>query len=71
MQQGMFSNHWGFAGGDKQLLVDFTLEAGLLTTSAQVTFTDKVAEEPATPLLLVLGWYVLILYAEDVVPAGL
>ena len=69
-QGGLLSNAWGFDDEAKQTAVSFKLSSGLLTTGATVVIGDKLAVPEHAPLLALLGWYVLVLYAEDAAPAG-
>ena len=69
-QRGMFSNTWGFDDDSKQTAVSFRLTSGLLTTGATAVVGEKHAAHEHAPLLLLLGWYVLVLYAEDAAPTG-
>ena len=71
VQRGLLSSTWGFVDENKTLLVLFKLTSGLLTTGATATLDEKARELEEAMLLLVLGWYVLLLYAEDAAPAGL
>jgi hypothetical protein len=69
-QRGLLSNSWAFDDDARQTVVSFKLSSGLLTTGATVTLGEKLAEHEHAPLLVLLGWYVLVLYAEDAAPTG-
>jgi len=71
VQRGLFSSTWGFVDENKTPLLSFKLTSGLLTTGATATLEDKAANLPDAPMLAVLGWFVLVLYAEDAAPTGL
>src|SRR5579864_2439311 len=53
-----------------QPLVRFKGRPGLIKASAAVAITSEAAQSPAVPLLVLLGWYLILLYAEDAAVAS-
>jgi hypothetical protein len=51
-------------------LVHFKSHAGLLRMEGQVDVETTAVSYPELPLLVVLGWYLLILFARDSAAAG-
>lgn len=51
-------------------LVHFKSHAGLMKREGQVDIETEALTDPELPLLVVLGWYLLILFARDSAAAG-
>jgi hypothetical protein len=46
-------------------LVHFKSSQGLLKMEGQVEIVAEAAASPDVPMLVVLGWYLLVLFARD------
>ncbi|HKW32509.1 MAG TPA: hypothetical protein VJN92_05865 [Candidatus Acidoferrum sp.] len=60
-----WGSQWAFVGTDNQVIVRFSHHEGFFKASAQIEFEDSSAALPEFPLLVALGWYLVILTAED------
>jgi hypothetical protein len=58
-------SEWVWAETKDTPLVRFKSRQGLLKTEGQVEIDPSAAESPDLALLVVLGWYLLILFARD------
>jgi hypothetical protein len=63
-------SQWSWADPAGQPLVNFKSHASLLKTEGQVVIEAGGSAVPELPLLVVLGWYLLILFARDAAAAG-
>jgi hypothetical protein len=68
------TNFWGsqyaFVGGDDRALVRFGHHEGFFKTSARLEIDPSSAAIAELPLLVALGWYLMILAAEDATVAA-
>lgn len=69
-QRSLFGNTWGFSLDDKPV-VGFKLDSGLMSTSAATTLEAADMDKHEQALLVIMGWFALLLYAEDIAPTGL
>lgn len=60
-----WGSQWAFVGSDSHVIVAFSHHEGLFKASAQLQFEESNAALPDFPLLVGLGWYLMILSAED------
>ena len=58
-------SQWAFLGSDNQIVVQFRHHEGFFKASAQLEFERSGAALPEFPLLAALGWYLMILAADD------
>jgi hypothetical protein len=58
-------SQWDWSDPNGTPLVHFKSHAGLLKTEGEVGIEPGAAALPEQPLLVVLGWYLLILFARD------
>lgn len=58
-------SQWAFVGSDNHIVVQFTHHEGFFKASAQLEFEPSSAALPEFPLLAALGWYLMILAADD------
>ena len=58
-------SEWAWEEKKDSPLVRFKSHPGLLKTEGQVEIEASAAESSDLPLLVVLGWYLLILFARD------
>ena len=58
-------SQWAWEKVKDTPLVRFTNHVGLLKTEGQVNVDGDAAQSPDLPLLVVLGWYLLILFGRD------
>jgi hypothetical protein len=63
-------SQWDWRSADGKPLVHFKSHQGLLKMEGQVDIETDAASFPDLPLLVVLGWYLLILFARDAAAAG-
>ena len=63
-------SQWDWLDATDKPLVHFKSRAGLLKMDGQVDIETDAASLPELPLLVVLGWYLLILFARDSAAAG-
>jgi len=60
-----WGSQWAFVGSDSRVLVGFSHHEGLFKASAQLQFEESSAALPDFPLVVALGWYLMILAADD------
>ena len=53
-------SQWDWQDGDKQSLVHFKSQHGFLKMEGQVEIEPGAADVPDLPLIVVLGWYLLV-----------
>jgi len=58
-------SQWAFVVNEDQIVVRFGHREGFFKASAQLDFDPSSAALPELPLLAALGWYLMILAAED------
>ena len=63
-------SQWDWQDGEKQPLVHFKSQHGFLKMEGQVEIEPGAAAISELPLLVVLGWYLLVLFARDAASAG-
>ena len=63
-------SQWSWWDPSGKPLVQFKSHAGLLRMEGQVVIDPDAGALPELPLLVVLGWYLLILFARDAAVAG-
>jgi hypothetical protein len=63
-------SQWDWLEPDGKPLVHFKSHPGLLRMEGQVDIESEAASLPELPLLVVLGWYLLILFTRDAAAAG-
>jgi hypothetical protein len=61
--QNFWATHWAWLGTDEQRLLLFKPRAALLKNEAALELAAPALAD--TPLLATLGWYLLVLYADD------
>jgi len=69
-QRSFWSGMWAFCSDKGKEIVSFKLDRGLLKTASVLQLASEQDENVELGLLCSLGWYVLVLYSEDSVPAG-
>ncbi|HKD50432.1 MAG TPA: hypothetical protein VKB90_06530 [Candidatus Acidoferrum sp.] len=60
-----WGSQWAFLGSDNHVVVGFRHHEGLFKASAQLQFEAPSVALPDFPLLVALGWYLMILAADD------
>lgn len=60
-----WGSQWAFVGSNNQIIVRFTHHEGFFKASADLEFEHSSAALPDFPLLVALGWYLMILAADD------
>ena len=63
-------SQWDWMDGQNQPLVHFKSHQGLLKVEGEVTVEAGAMKSPDLPLLVVLGWYLLVLFARDAAAAS-
>jgi hypothetical protein len=63
-------SQWDWLGSDDKPLVHFKSHHGFMKMEGDVEIEPDAAGSPELPLLVVLGWYLLILFARDAAAAG-
>ena len=58
-------SQWDWLDAQNQPLVDFKSHQGLLKVDREVAIETAAIKSPDLPLLVVLGWYLLVLFARD------
>ena len=58
-------SQWDWLDAQKTPLVHFKSRQGLLKVEGQVEIETEAIQSPELPLLVVLGWYLLILFSRD------
>jgi hypothetical protein len=58
-------SQWDWLDPQNQPLVHFKSHQGLLKVEGQVSIETAAIKSPDLPLLVVLGWYLLVLFARD------
>jgi hypothetical protein len=58
-------SQWDWLDAANKPLVHFKSRQGLLNLEGQVEIEPQAAASPDVPLLVVLGWYLLVLFARD------
>lgn len=64
-----WGSQWAFVGSDHHVVVRFSHHEGFFKVSAQLEFEHTSAAIPEFPLLSALGWYLMILAADDAAAA--
>jgi hypothetical protein len=60
-----WGSHWAFVHADNRPSILFHHHEGILKASAKLEIDPADTSLPDLPLLVVLGWYLIILTAED------
>jgi len=60
-----WGSHWAFVHADNRPSILFRHHEGILKASAELEIDPADTSLPDLPLLVVLGWYLIILSAED------
>jgi hypothetical protein len=63
-------SQWDWQEGDKQLLVHFKSHHGFMKMEGQVEIEPEAVALSELSLLVVLGWYLLVLFARDAASGG-
>jgi hypothetical protein len=63
-------SQWDWIDGQNQPLVHFKSHQGLLKVEGEVKIEAAAIERPDLPLLVVLGWYLLVLFGKDAAAAS-
>ena len=63
-------SQWDWVDAQSQPLVHFKSHQGLLKVEGEVTVEAGAMKSPELPLLVVLGWYLLVLFARDAAAAS-
>jgi hypothetical protein len=63
-------SQWDWQDADNAPLVHFKAHHGFMKMEGQVEIETAATPLPELPLLVVLGWYLLILFARDSAAAG-
>jgi hypothetical protein len=63
---GFWNPTWSFADSTFIPIVSFKADNALWKENAKVEFGTKAQQCPSLPILLCLGWYLMLLYSEDV-----
>jgi hypothetical protein len=64
-------SRWAWSDNESQApLIHFKRRAGLLKIEGQVDIETKAVTYPELPLLVVLGWYLLIVFARNAAAAA-
>ena len=63
-------SQWEWSEPAGKALIHFKSHPGLLRMEGQVDIDSEAVSLPELPLLVVLGWYLLILFARDSAAAG-
>jgi hypothetical protein len=58
-------SQWDWVDAQNRPLVHFKSHQGILKTEGQVEIEPDAITSPDLPLLVVLGWYLLVLFARD------
>jgi hypothetical protein len=58
-------SQWDWLDAQNQPLVHFKSHQGLLKVEGEVAIEPGAIKSPDMPLLVVLGWYLLVLFARD------
>jgi hypothetical protein len=58
-------SQWDWIDAQNQPLVHFKSHQGLLKVEGEVAIEPGAIKSPEMPLLVVLGWYLLVLFARD------
>jgi hypothetical protein len=66
-----WGSQWAFVGSDNHMVVQFSHHEGFFKASAQLEFERSSAVLPEFPLLAALGWYLMILAADDAAGAAM
>jgi hypothetical protein len=61
-----WQSQWAWLDADGAPLVSFHNRQHLLKSGARVDLAPSAASRPDLPLLVTLGWYLLVLHAQDV-----
>jgi hypothetical protein len=60
-----WKSEWSFVEGEDRQLLLFKQHEGFLKISARLEFNPSDAAMPDLPLLAALGWYIMLLTAQD------
>jgi hypothetical protein len=63
-------SQWDWLDAPNNPLVHFKSRQGLLKVEGQVEIETEAIQSPELPLLVVLGWYLLILFSRDAAAAS-
>jgi hypothetical protein len=61
----LWHSQWDWVDAQNKPVVHFKSHQGLLKTEGQVEIETEAIQSPDLPLLVVLGWYLLVLFARD------
>ena len=64
-------SQWDWLDAQNQPLVHFKSHQGLLKVEGEVTIEASAVKSPDLPLLVVVGWYLLVLFARDAAESSL
>jgi hypothetical protein len=64
-------SQWDWLDAQNQPFVHFKSHQGLLKVEGEVTIEASAVKSPDLPLLVVLGWYLLVLFARDAAESSL
>lgn len=66
----LWHSQWDWQLPDGSRLVHFRSRSGFLKSGAEVNIAEGAQDLPELPLLVVLGWYLLVLFARDAATHG-
>lgn len=64
-QQGHWGTSWAWLGTDGQPLVKLQQQAGFFKMTGLVQIAPGAESLPELPLLVLLGWYLMVIMADD------
>jgi hypothetical protein len=68
---GLWKSQWSFFDESGELLCTFTRKTKVLRQTGVISIEDKAVRKIHLPLLLLVGWYVIVLFTrEEVVATG-
>lgn len=65
-----WKSEWAFLGPDNRPIVTFRMKPRFLRRAAIVSVDDSAWRTPHLALMLMLGWYLIVLQADDAAAAG-
>jgi hypothetical protein len=68
--RNFFGTRWGFAGGDGAGLLEFDRKAFVFYPRGGVSVSHVALRRPDLPLLVVLGWYLVVMSWRDTAHHG-